>query len=180
MHYCNISLEKNINEILQYFNKNNDIALIMHQRALTQGSVSYPLGNIQFEDFSYQWQSSGEHFSHDRSNRKCSWHDNSYTRDILYRERAKIINCSNTRSNTGQFFYSDIPQSTISQNSTNSKKLRNYLKSCCKARSEKSTTTLVEFRLSCEKDLKNQPVFSVNSSYIFKAYFLQYMAVYRR
>ena len=38
MHYCNISLEKNINEILQYFNKNNDIALIMHQRALIQGS----------------------------------------------------------------------------------------------------------------------------------------------
>ena len=30
MHYCNISLEKNINEILQYFNKNNDIALVMH------------------------------------------------------------------------------------------------------------------------------------------------------
>ena len=39
MHYCNISLKNFINEILQYFNKNNDIALIMHQRALIQGSA---------------------------------------------------------------------------------------------------------------------------------------------
>ena len=38
MHYCNISLKNFINEILQYFNKNNDIALIIHQRALIQGS----------------------------------------------------------------------------------------------------------------------------------------------
>ena len=30
MHYCNKSLKIFINEILQYFNKNNDIALIMH------------------------------------------------------------------------------------------------------------------------------------------------------
>ena len=30
MHYCNKSLKILINEILQYFNKNNDIALIMH------------------------------------------------------------------------------------------------------------------------------------------------------
>ena len=41
MHYCNISLKNFINEILQYFNKNNDIALIMHQRALIQGSGTY-------------------------------------------------------------------------------------------------------------------------------------------
>ena len=34
MQYCNKSLIKNNNEILQYFNKNNDIALVMHQRAL--------------------------------------------------------------------------------------------------------------------------------------------------
>ena len=30
MQYCNKSLIKNNNEILQYFNKNNDIALVMH------------------------------------------------------------------------------------------------------------------------------------------------------
>ena len=29
MQYCNKSLIKNNNEILQYFNKNNDIALVM-------------------------------------------------------------------------------------------------------------------------------------------------------
>ena len=34
MQYCNKSLIKNNNEILQYFNKNNDIALVMHQCAL--------------------------------------------------------------------------------------------------------------------------------------------------
>ena len=34
MQYCNKSLIKDNNEILQYFNKNNDIALLMHQRAL--------------------------------------------------------------------------------------------------------------------------------------------------
>ena len=34
MQYCNKSLIKNNNEILQYFNKNNDIALVMHQGAL--------------------------------------------------------------------------------------------------------------------------------------------------
>ena len=34
MQYCNKSLIKNNNEILQYFNKNNDIALVMHQHAL--------------------------------------------------------------------------------------------------------------------------------------------------
>ena len=34
MQYCNKSLIKNDNEILQYFNKNNDIALVMHQHAL--------------------------------------------------------------------------------------------------------------------------------------------------
>ena len=34
MQYCNKSLIKNNNEILQYFNKDNDIALVMHQRAL--------------------------------------------------------------------------------------------------------------------------------------------------
>ena len=34
MQYCNKSLIKNNNEILQYFNKNNDIALVMHQLAL--------------------------------------------------------------------------------------------------------------------------------------------------
>ena len=34
MQYCNKSLIKNDNEILQYFNKNNDIALVMYQRAL--------------------------------------------------------------------------------------------------------------------------------------------------
>ena len=38
MHYCNKSLKILINEILQYFNKNNDIALIMHQHALIQRS----------------------------------------------------------------------------------------------------------------------------------------------
>ena len=38
MHYCNKSLKILINEILQYFNKNNDIALIMHKRALIQRS----------------------------------------------------------------------------------------------------------------------------------------------
>ena len=38
MHYCNISLKKFINEILQYLKKNNDIALIMHYRALLKGS----------------------------------------------------------------------------------------------------------------------------------------------
>ena len=30
MHYCIFSLIKNNNEILQYLNKNNDIALVMH------------------------------------------------------------------------------------------------------------------------------------------------------
>ena len=30
MYYFNKSLKNFINEILQYFNKNNDIALIMH------------------------------------------------------------------------------------------------------------------------------------------------------
>ena len=34
MQYCNKLLIKNNNEILQYFNKNNDIALVMHWRAL--------------------------------------------------------------------------------------------------------------------------------------------------
>ena len=36
MQYYNKSLIKNYNEILKYFNKNNDIALVMHQRALLQ------------------------------------------------------------------------------------------------------------------------------------------------
>ena len=40
MQYCNKSLIKNNNEILQYFNKNNDIALVMHQRALLDMSGS--------------------------------------------------------------------------------------------------------------------------------------------
>ena len=39
MQYCNKSLIKNNNEILQYFNKNNDIALVMHQHALLDMSV---------------------------------------------------------------------------------------------------------------------------------------------
>ena len=42
MQYCNKSLIKNNNEILQYFNKNNDIALVMHQRALLDMSVRNP------------------------------------------------------------------------------------------------------------------------------------------
>ena len=41
MQYCNKSLIKNNNEILQYFNKNNDIALVMHQRALLDMSGMY-------------------------------------------------------------------------------------------------------------------------------------------
>ena len=41
MQYCNKSLIKNNNEILQYFNKNNDIALVMHQHALLDMSVLY-------------------------------------------------------------------------------------------------------------------------------------------
>ena len=41
MNYCNKSLKNFINEILQYFNKNNDIALIMNQRALIQGSDTH-------------------------------------------------------------------------------------------------------------------------------------------
>ena len=41
MQYCNKSLIKNNNEILQYFNKNNDIALVMHQRALLDMSDLY-------------------------------------------------------------------------------------------------------------------------------------------
>ena len=41
MQYCNKSLIKNNNEILQYFNKNNDIALVMHQRALLDMSDWY-------------------------------------------------------------------------------------------------------------------------------------------
>ena len=41
MQYCNKSLIKNNNEILQYFNKNNDIALVMHQRALLDMSDMY-------------------------------------------------------------------------------------------------------------------------------------------
>ena len=40
MQYCNKSLIKNNNEILQYFNKNNDIALVVHQRALLDMSDS--------------------------------------------------------------------------------------------------------------------------------------------
>ena len=40
MQYCNKSLIENNNEILQYFNKNNDIALVMHQRALLDMSDS--------------------------------------------------------------------------------------------------------------------------------------------
>ena len=43
MQYCNKSLIKNNNEILQYFNKNNDIALVMHQRALLDMSDWYVL-----------------------------------------------------------------------------------------------------------------------------------------
>ena len=49
MQYCNKSLIKNNNEILQYFNKNNDIALVMHQRALLDMSdynVYYYLPSI--------------------------------------------------------------------------------------------------------------------------------------
>ena len=38
MQYCNKSFIKNSNEILQYFNKNNDIALVMHQPALLEMS----------------------------------------------------------------------------------------------------------------------------------------------
>ena len=41
MQYCNKSLIKNNNEILQYFNKNNDIALVMHQGALLDMSDIY-------------------------------------------------------------------------------------------------------------------------------------------
>ena len=41
MQYCNKSLIKNNNEILQYFNKNNDIALVMHQCALLDMSDIY-------------------------------------------------------------------------------------------------------------------------------------------
>ena len=36
MQYCNISLVKKKNEILQYCKKNNDIALVMHYHALLQ------------------------------------------------------------------------------------------------------------------------------------------------
>ena len=36
MQYCNKSLLKNNNEMLQYYDKNNDIALVMHQHALLQ------------------------------------------------------------------------------------------------------------------------------------------------
>ena len=58
MQYCNKSLMKNNNEILQYFNKSNDIALVMHQRALLDMSV---LNNVfvqyttkEVANFSYQ------------------------------------------------------------------------------------------------------------------------------
>ena len=36
MHYCIISLKRNNNEILQYWTIINDIALLMHYRALMQ------------------------------------------------------------------------------------------------------------------------------------------------
>ena len=45
MQYCNKSLIKNDNEILQYFNKNNDIALVMHQRALLDMSDPIHVNN---------------------------------------------------------------------------------------------------------------------------------------
>ena len=48
MQYCNKSLIKNNNEILQYFNKNNDIALVMHQRALLD--MSDMDGSDQIQD----------------------------------------------------------------------------------------------------------------------------------
>ena len=47
MQYCNKSLIKNNNEILQYFNKNNDIALVMHQRALLDMSDAYIVGKYK-------------------------------------------------------------------------------------------------------------------------------------
>ena len=50
MQYCNKSLIKNNNEILQYFNKNNDIALVMHQRALLDMS-DYDYNNQKSEDY---------------------------------------------------------------------------------------------------------------------------------
>ena len=43
MQYCNKSLIENNNEILQYFNKDNDIALVMHQRALLDMSDKYTI-----------------------------------------------------------------------------------------------------------------------------------------
>ena len=46
MQYCNKSLIKNNNEILQYFNKNNDIALVMHQRALLDMSGTYYIQTV--------------------------------------------------------------------------------------------------------------------------------------
>ena len=39
MQYCNKSLIKNDNEIVQYFNKNNDFALVMHWRALLDMNI---------------------------------------------------------------------------------------------------------------------------------------------
>ena len=39
MQYCINSLLKNNNEIMQYYNIDNDIALIMHYRALLQMPV---------------------------------------------------------------------------------------------------------------------------------------------
>ena len=46
MQYCNKSLIKNNNEILQYFNKNNDIALVMHQHALLDMSEYECMYNV--------------------------------------------------------------------------------------------------------------------------------------
>ena len=50
MQYCINALLKNNNEIMQYCIINNDIALIMHYRALLQMPdlyITYTIGNIE-------------------------------------------------------------------------------------------------------------------------------------
>ena len=47
MQYCINALLKNNNEIMQYYNIDNDIALIMHYRALLQMPVYSILSSLQ-------------------------------------------------------------------------------------------------------------------------------------
>ena len=50
MQYCINALLKNNNEIMQYYIINNDIALIMHYRALLQMPGSYNLLSVYYSN----------------------------------------------------------------------------------------------------------------------------------